>query len=238
MGRLTRSAAVAALAAVGGALYLGVYRPWQTRWGASDDEVARRLPGDELVERPTWNATRAVTVAATPAQIWAFLVQIGWGRAGWYGYDWVDNGGRPSTWEILPQHQHLEVGKEFPMSPVTFMVCVDYRVNEWMLWRGKDAEAGAVERRGVSSGTWLWCLEPIDEGHTRLLTRMRDHYSWTSPAVLFQLAVDAFDFPFMRKALLGIKARAEALSASEAAAACETAATEDAVARDLDRPAR
>ena len=123
------------------------------------------------------------------------------------------------------------------MSPVTFMVCVDYRVNEWMLWRGKDAEAGAVERRGVSSGTWLWCLEPIDEGHTRLLTRMRDHYCWTSPAVLFQLAVDAFDFPFMRKALLGIKARAEALSASEAAA-CETAATEDAVARDLERPAR
>ena len=218
MGRLTRSAALAALAGAGGALYLGAYRPWQTRWGASDDEVARRLPGDEIVERPTWNATRAVTVAATPAQIWAFLVQIGWGRAGWYGYDLVDNGGRPSTWEILPEHQDLAVGKEFPMTPVTFMVCVDYRENEWMLWRAKDADGDAVGRRGVSSGTWLWRLEPLDESHTRLLTRMRDHYRWTSPYILIQLAVDAFDFPFMRKALLGIKARAEALAASEAAA--------------------
>ena len=215
MGRLTRTAAAAALAGAGAALYLGAYRPWQTRWGASDDEVARHLPGDELVARPTWNATRAVTVAATPAQIWAFLVQIGWGRAGWYGYDWVDNGGRPSSWEILPDHQHLEVGKQFPMSPVTFMVCVDYRDHEWMLWRAKDADSDAVGRRGVSSGTWLWHLEPIDERHTRLLTRMRDHYRWTSPYVLIQLAVDAFDFPFMRKALLGIKARAEARAARE-----------------------
>ena len=102
MGSLARTVAAAGLATGGAALYLRVYRPWQIRWGASDDEVARLLPGDALVARPTWNATRAVTVAATPAQIWPYLVQIGWGRAGWYGYDWVDNGGRPSTWEILP----------------------------------------------------------------------------------------------------------------------------------------
>ncbi len=111
------------------------------------------------------------------------------------------------------------------MTPVTFMVCVDYRENEWMLWRAKDADGDAVGRRGVSSGTWLWRLEPLDEGHTRLLTRMRDHYRWTSPYILIQLAVDAFDFPFMRKALLGIKARAEALAASEAAASAPAGET-------------
>ncbi len=216
MGRFARTVAVAALGAGGAALYLKLYRPWQVRWGASDDEVARPLPGDELVARPTWNATRAVTVAATPAQIWPFLVQIGWGRAGWYGYDWADNGGKPSTWDILPAHQHLEVGKEFPMSPVTFMVCVDFNENEWMLWRGKDAGGDARSRRGVSSGTWLWYLDPVDEAHTRLITRMRDQYRWTSPYLLIQLAVDAFDFPFMRKVLLGIKARAEAWAARQA----------------------
>jgi hypothetical protein len=216
MGRLTRAAAGAALAAGGAALYLRVYRPWQTRWGASDAEVTRFLPGDEIVGRPTWNATRAVTVAATPAQIWPFLVQIGWGRAGWYGYDRVDNGGRPSTWEILPEWQGLEIGKEFPMSPVTFMVCVDFRENEWMLWRGKDADVDALSRRGVSSGTWLWYLDPVDETHTRLITRMRDRYRWTSPYIAVQLAVDAFDFPFMRKVLLGIKARAEAWAVRQA----------------------
>ena len=215
MGSLARTVAAAGLATGGAALYLRVYRPWQIRWGASDDEVARLLPGAALVARPTWNATRAVTVAATPAQIWPYLVQIGWGRAGWYGYDWVDNGGRPSTWEILPDWQGLEVGKEFPMSPVTFMVCVEFSENEWMLWRAKGADNVAVSRRGVSAGTWLWYLEPVDETHTRLITRMRDQYRWTSPYIAIQLAVDAFDFPFMRKVLLGIKARAEAWAAQQ-----------------------
>ena len=76
-----------------------------------------------------------------------------------------------------------------------------------MLWRGKDAGMDALARRGVSSGTWLWYLDPVDETHTRLITRMRDQYRWSSPYLLIQLAVDAFDFPFMRKVLLGIRAR-------------------------------
>ena len=61
---------------------------------ASGDEVARSLPGDDVVDHPAFNATRAVTVEARPAQIWLWLVQIGFDRAGWYSYDWVDNLGK------------------------------------------------------------------------------------------------------------------------------------------------
>ena len=232
---------VAEVAAGAVAFYLKAYRPWQTRWGASDELVARQLPGDELVARPTWNATRAVEVAATPEQIWPFLVQLGWGRGGWYGYDLVDNRGRPSTWEILPEHQHLEVGKDFPMSPVTAMYCVAFEEPSWMLWQGRrpepdpDVAAGAAggvaagaagagevpsgqaQKLVAGSGTWLWYLDPIDDSHTRLVTRMRDEYRVTSPLIVAQLLTDAFDFPFMRKVLLGIKARAEALAARQAA---------------------
>ncbi len=43
-----------------------------------------------------------------------------------------------------------------------------------------DAVARAHETR---AGTWLWYLDPIDETHTRLITRMRDKYRWTRPAV-------------------------------------------------------
>ena len=42
-----------------------------------------------------------MTVDATPDQIWPWLAQVGWGRAGYYGYDWIDNGGKASAWEIL-----------------------------------------------------------------------------------------------------------------------------------------
>lgn len=202
---LTAVAVEAALAAVWAYLKWG--RPRQMTWGATDDEVHRVYPYDDEFVMPEWNATRAVTVEARPEQIWPFLIQIGWGRAGWYGYDWVDNGGRPSTWEILPEHQWLEVGKEFPMSPWTAVRCYDFEEPRWMLWRAGDR-----------AGTWLWYLDPVDDGHTRLITRMRDEYRWTDPLILpQQIATELGDLPFMRKCLLGVKARAERLARQQAA---------------------
>src|SRR5512139_1483627 len=179
--------------------YVRWLRPKQMHWGASEWDTERPLPGDELVVSPHWNATRAVTIAAKPSEIWPWLLQIGWGRAGWYGYDWADNGFKPSSWEILPEYQDLAIGKKFPMSPVTAMVCAAFEEGRWMLWRNSP-----------EAGTWLWYLEPLDEDHTRLITRMRDRYHWLKPWFLLpQLAVDVIDFPFMRKCMLGIKARAE-----------------------------
>jgi len=187
------------------AVYVRWIRPYQMHWGATAEEAARSLPYDDVVPKATWNATRAVTVEATPEQIWPWLVQIGWGRAGWYGYDWVDNGGKPSAWNILPEHQHLEIGKDFPMSPWTAVYCKDFEEPRWMLWRTSD-----------TAGTWLWYLDPLDEQHTRLITRMREGYHWTNPVLLpQQLAVDLFDIFFMCKCLLGIKARAERLARNQ-----------------------
>ena len=60
-------AAGAALAA--SLAYMRLLRPWQLRWGATRDEVSRPLPGDELVPDPTFDATRAITIAARPEQI-------------------------------------------------------------------------------------------------------------------------------------------------------------------------
>jgi hypothetical protein len=199
---------VAGALTAGAAAHILWLRPREIRWGASDWDLERPLPGDERVPRPIWNATRAVTVEATPEEVWPWLVQIGWGRAGWYGYDWADNGFRPSARAILPEHQHLEVGKTFPMSPITAMRCVDFEDGKWMLWQNNP-----------KAGTWLWYLEPVDATHTRLITRMRDRYHWLPPWLpLMQLAVDVFDFPFMRKCMLGIKERAEALHQAQARA--------------------
>jgi hypothetical protein len=99
---------------IGVSVYLQVIRPWQLRWGATDDEVRRPMPGDELVTRPTFNATRAVTVQAPPSLIWPWIVQIGFGKAGWYSYDLLDNFGRPSAKRIIPELQHLQPGDVVP----------------------------------------------------------------------------------------------------------------------------
>src|ERR1700693_2913735 len=100
---------LAALGAVVCGGYLRFIRPWQLRWGATDEEVACAMPGDDVVQSPTFNATRAVTIQARPEEIWPWLVQIGCKRAGWYSYDWIDNLGIPSANRIVPELQHLEV---------------------------------------------------------------------------------------------------------------------------------
>ena len=85
------------------AVYIRYVRPWQLTWGATPAEVSRPLPGDELVTHPTFNATRAITIAAPPEDVWPWLVQVGLTRAGWYSYDLLDNLAHASARRIIPE---------------------------------------------------------------------------------------------------------------------------------------
>jgi len=190
--------------AVLGTILFGVYlrfiRPWQLRWGATDEEVERAMPGDDVVKHPTFNATRGVTVQARPEEIWPWLLQMGVTRAGWYSYDLFDNLGKPSAERIIPELQHVEVGDVIPMSPdgKQGLWVKDFEPNQWMLW---------WDNKGDS--TWYWGLYPQDESHTRLITRVRLCYRWTKPSILFSMLVEFTDIVMMRKCMLGIKWRVE-----------------------------
>ena len=92
------------------AAYALVLRPRLVRWGASDEEVARRFPGEELIPGGTRAATMAITIEAPPAEVWPWLVQMGCNRAGWYSWDRLDNGGRQSAHELHLEWLDLSVG--------------------------------------------------------------------------------------------------------------------------------
>jgi hypothetical protein len=190
--------------------FIGVYRPWELSWGATDDELARRMPGDEVVARPTFNTTRAVTIDAQPGEIWPWLVQIGFGRAGWYSYDFLDNLGHHSAEQIIPEFQHVDVGDLIPMAPgeetgMWVKECLPDRSTLW--WDRKNQLT-----------TWAWALDPMPDGRTRLVTRVRSRSSWRHPtSVFWLLLIEVADFPMMRKCLLGIKRRAEALAVGDGA---------------------
>jgi len=89
---------------------LALYRRWHLRWGATRDEVSAAMPGDELLPRAQFIATRAITIEAAPEHVWPWLVQVGFGRAGFYSYDLLDNLGRDSAAQILDEFQHPHVG--------------------------------------------------------------------------------------------------------------------------------
>ena len=80
-----------------GVIYSFLLRPWHLHWGATVAEAAQRMPGDEIVKAPWIKASRAITIRATPEEVWPWLVQMGYHRAGWYTYDWIDNDGARSA---------------------------------------------------------------------------------------------------------------------------------------------
>jgi hypothetical protein len=182
--------------------FFGFYRPWQLKWGATPEELARIMPGDEVVPSPTFNATRAVTIDAAPKAIWPWIVQIGFGRAGWYSYDLLDNLGRHSTEAIRPELQHMDVGDLVPLGPGkdSGMRVNEVETDRYVIWWDNKNQLT----------TWTWVLDPLATGSTRLVTRVRARSSWRHPStVMWMPLLELADFPMMRKCLLGIKRRAE-----------------------------
>lgn len=105
--------AVAAVVGTVVAAYERYLKPWQERWGATDEEVALRLPGDELVEEPAKQVTRAITIDATREEVWPWIVQLGADRGGFYTYDRLENLvglDIHSADEIVDEWQDLEIG--------------------------------------------------------------------------------------------------------------------------------
>jgi hypothetical protein len=60
-----------------------------THWGATDSELVRELPGDELLPE-TNSTTYAITIELPPDDVWPWLVQIGRGRGGFYTYTSIE----------------------------------------------------------------------------------------------------------------------------------------------------
>jgi len=185
------------------AIYLLWARPYQLRWGATDEEVQRSMPGDELNPNPKFLATRAITIEGTPEEIWPWLLQMGYGRAGFYGYDILENIGSQygirSAGEILPEFQRFTVGDSVPLSAAGGLMFYAIEPNQYLVWSGEPGWGG-----------FTWALYPIDENHTRLVSRARFSHSRTTPSQLaFDLFTEFSDHVAVRKILQGIKGRVE-----------------------------
>ncbi len=189
---------------VGGHYFLWI-RDWQMHWGATAEEVGRTMAGDELLADPELNATRAIEINAPPEQIWPWIVQMGYKRAGFYGFDKLDNGGQPSAKRIIPEYQNLAVGDSIALGGPYLGVAV-LTENESLLWVFLEG-AGPWE-----GATWSWGLYRIEGNRTRLVSRLRQKYTFTSlQAVLSWSLIDACEILMMRTTLRGIKYRVEEL---------------------------
>jgi hypothetical protein len=181
-----------------GIAYHKLIGPRHRRWGATEAEAAGTLPGDELVPG-AGGSTRAVTISAPPAEVFSWVAQIGFGRAGWYSYDWIDNDGRPSADHVDPGLERLEVGDVIAMTPT-----MGFTV------RAIDRHRHRLVSQADDGTSWAVVVDELPDGRSRLVSRFRPRPAHGLGARAWMLLADPGAFVMERRMLLGIKARAEA----------------------------
>ena len=190
-------------------------RLWFNAAGATREEVARALPGDDLVPEPKLGYTRAITIEAPPEAVWPWLVQIGQGRGGLYSYDGLENlvgCDLHSADRILPEHQHLEVGDPIRFGPedkqMPGQVVAAIDPGRSLVMFGLNPKT----READHNATWTFVLEESAPGQTRLLARQRLAYEGLGASVMWHI-VEPLNFVMEAEMMRGIKRRAEHFAA-------------------------
>ncbi|TDB37955.1 MAG: hypothetical protein D9V44_07865 [Actinobacteria bacterium] len=202
-------------------------RSFTDRWGATDDEVRATMTGDELVPNAHSTSTRAITIDAPAETVFSLVTQMGYKRAGWAGWDWFYNLTGSSDFvdghysrRIVPELQDLKVGDTIAINAmVEYDVVKIERPFELLLAVSRNADRDRLaygDPAAVNSQTWLWRVQPIDEGTSRLILRQRSGDVFESGFLtwLFDKPLDFGGSLFAHKTLVGVKRIAEDLGSA------------------------
>jgi hypothetical protein len=178
---------------------------WIHTWGATPEEVAQVLPGDELATAPVVSWTHAATIDAPLAAVWPWIAQLGDVRGGFYSYTFIENRFQGENIyhnanEIVPQWQDPQPGQRM----IGDMLAISaVEPGRYLLAAKTDADLVWI---------WLWYLEPRGQDQTRLVVRM---YIQTPPELNNPVVTGVFDlggFIMERRMIEGIVDRAEGRS--------------------------
>lgn len=180
---------------------------WMGNWGATSFERNIRLPGDEVLSDAENMGTKAISIQATPEEIWPWIAQMGVGRAGMYSYDWIDRiigsgdavDGHSAT-VIHPELQERKVGDLMVFHPPSGLAYTVAKVStpRLIVYQGQS----------LSQVTWTFYLLPNDDG-TRLITRWRGAKSTGAGDTFANAVFGTMDFVMEQRMLTRIKELAE-----------------------------
>lgn len=196
------------MAAVGvAALYRRHVAPWMHTWGARPDEVRATLPGDELVAPDACRTTRALTIDAPRRDVWAWLVQLGEGRGGFYSYSLLERAVGADIHnadEIRPEWQRLDVGDTIWLArrygPGACQIVAAVEPGSHLVLVS-PADYERLQHGQKASGCWSFVLRR-EQNWTRLLVR-------GSGRPVGHLWFDIPHFVMEQKMMRGIRDRAQ-----------------------------
>jgi len=168
-------------------------------WGATAEEISSSMVGDDLCSDATVVATRSITIGAAPQEVFPWIRQMGFGRGGWYSYDWLDNLGRKSATTIHDEWQSVEAGDKIPSGPISFTAAIVDAPRHFVL---------EIQSLGKKSPklhfTLTYELRDNPQG-TRLVTRMRSRINLPLGSLFEKLILGPGDGIMLRRQLLNIK---------------------------------
>jgi hypothetical protein len=195
------------LTSIWGVSFVAGLGDWMGNWGATGFERSIRLPGDEVLPDAENMGTKAISIRATPEEIWPWIAQMGVGRAGMYSYDWIDRiigsgdavDGHSAT-VIHPELQERKVGDLMVFHPPSGLAYTVAKVSapRLIVYQGKS----------LSQVTWTFYLLPNDDG-TRLITRWRGAKSTGTAETVANAVFGTMDFVMEQRMLTRIKELAE-----------------------------
>jgi hypothetical protein len=215
--KLRRLGQTALLLGGGSLAALAATRRWHQHWGATDQEITKPLPGDDLIAECKLDSTHAITIQAPAERIWPWLAQMGYeDRAGTYSYDLFERSIGRNLDRLDPAIAPLTARGTMPFAPgMPMTVAIADPPRTLVLWQvtsgGKAIDPAGPWGDDHVAWSWAFVLEPVDEGTTRLLVRMRVGYRPAAKwAPYMWLLVEPAHFVMGRRQLLGIRQRAEA----------------------------
>lgn len=194
-----------------------------------------QFPGENLIASPILDLRYAIDIEGNPTDIWPWIIQMGYHRAGWYIDTWWDKviqenfwprvvpkeargSFKPPAFDILPEFQSIGIGDIIPDGPPdsAYYEIVDLQPEQLLLLISTShfkyaAPKFIYKTRYAPRGKFCWAfiLEPLSSSKTKLI-------SWwqadVQPRTFFFLIKPIFqliDVVHQREILKGIKRRVE-----------------------------
>jgi hypothetical protein len=179
-------------------------------WGSTPVEQTQALPGDDYFTHPILAWNHAMTIDASPEEVWPWIAQMGDTRGGYYSYRFIEkaitatagvdvSGYYNNTNQVRPEWQSPSIGQPMLME---ILVLRDYKAGQYLV-------AGPKPGADDAGLLWTWAITPTSDGRTRLLVHMRIQIPGVETNKAIGAALNLSTFMMERKMMDGIRLRSE-----------------------------